>query len=236
MHLFSINGIPLCQLSLFEKLYENFNSIICCEAAFLYDVTIFTSHKDGSIYIWQVKNKDIEEKFDERVSYIFNKKKSKFFLPEYKYGYNNILKGFNETKIDEYELQRKFEMISQVNVSLKGNNYFNFMKISSELDYMILFDTEKNMYILSNIEEELSKNAISFGLNKKKHHDRCYNCNNLIIGSGIRPTLINFDNFESNQNNQVINDNNNTNSNNKKIICEECKQKLKSTEYFIYNN
>ena len=236
VHLFSINGIPLCQLSLFEKLYENFNSIICCEAAFLYDVTIFTSHKDGSIYIWQVKNKDIEEKFDERVSYIFNKKKSKFFLPEYKYGYNNILKGFNETKIDEYELQRKFEMISQVNVSLKGNNYFNFMKISSELDYMILFDTEKNMYILSNIEEELSKNAISFGLNKRKHHDRCYNCNNLIIGSGIRPTLINFDNFESNQNNQVINDNNNTNSNNKKIICEECKQKLKSTEYFIYNN
>ena len=147
------------------------------------------------------------------------------------------MKGFNETKIDEYELQRKFEMISQVNVSLKGNNYFNFMKISNELDYMILFDTDKNMYILSNIEEELSKSTNSFGSNKRKHHDRCYNCNSLIIDSGIRPTLINFDNFESNQNNQIINDNNNTNNNNKKkVICEECKQKLRSIEYFIYNN
>jgi len=237
VHLFSINGIPLCQLCLFDKVYENLKSIICCEAAFLYDVTIFTSHKDGSINIWHVKNKDIKEKFEERVSFIFNKKKSKFFLPEYKYGYNNIYNGFNETKIDEYELQRKFEMVSQINYSMKANSYFNFMKISNELDYMILFDSEKNMYILSNFEEELSKNANSFGLNKKKHHDRCYNCNNLIIGSGIRPTLINFDNFESNQNNQVINDNNNNSSNNnKKVICEECKQKLRSTEYFIYNN
>ena len=238
VHLFSINGIPLCQLSLFDKVYEKMNYIVYCEAAFLYDVTIFTSHKDGSINIWQVQNKDIEEKFDERVSFVFNKKKSKFFLPEYQYGYNNIYNGFSETKIDEYELQRKFEMVSQINFDMKANNYFNFMKISNNLNYMILFDTEKSMYILSNIEEEQSKKDISFGLYKKKNHDRCYNCNKLIIGPGIRPTLINFDNFDSNQNNQDIIDNNITssNNNNKKVICEECKQKLRSTEYFIYNN
>ena len=80
VNLFSINGIPLCQLNLFDKIYEDLNSITCCTAVFIYDVILFTAHKDGYIIIWKVKNKNRTEKFDERISYIYNRKKSKFFI------------------------------------------------------------------------------------------------------------------------------------------------------------
>ena len=129
IYLFSINGIPLCQLNLFEKMNEIYSRITCCKAVFLYDIILFTAHKDGSVIIWKIINKNITEKFDERISYVFNRKKSKFFLPEYTYGYNSKHNRFNESKIREYELQRRFEIVSKINYREEPKTYFNYMKM-----------------------------------------------------------------------------------------------------------
>ena len=230
IYLFNINGIPLCQLNLFDKIYENLYSITCCKAIFLDDITLFTGHKDGSIIIWKIKNKDITQKFDERVSYIFNRKKTKSFLSEYSYGYDNKYLRNNKFKINEYELQRKFENVNQIqNLKSTKKNFFNFMKISNDLDYMILFDNEKNMYILTDLENE-SKNI---NTNKRKSKNLCFNCLKPIIDEGIRPTLINKEDIDNKKNEfeNIINEK----AYNGRLICEECKQKLKYTENFLYN-
>jgi hypothetical protein len=56
VHLFSINGIPLCELNLIEKSNQNISLITCCTVAFLDDVVLFTGHKDGSINIWKINS------------------------------------------------------------------------------------------------------------------------------------------------------------------------------------
>ena len=40
IHLFSINGIPICELNLLEKEYEQISDITYCAAAFIYDVSV----------------------------------------------------------------------------------------------------------------------------------------------------------------------------------------------------
>ena len=239
INLFSINGVPLCQLNLFEKIYENMYSITCCKAFFLYDIILFTAHKDGTLVIWKIKNKNVSEKFDERISYIFNDKKSKAFLPEYAYGFNIKNIRYNKFKITDYELQRKFEIINIINDYQKTNTYFNFMKMSTDLDYMILMDNQKNLFILSTQNEKTKKN-----IPKSKNKDRCYNCNKKLIDVGIRATLIdphfldnlNENNFSESENveNDNINENSKSDSNIEKFICEECKQILIHTENYLY--
>ena len=234
VNLFSINGIPLCQLNLFDKIYEDLNSITCCTAVFLYDVILFTAHKDGYIIIWKVKNKNRTEKFDERISYIYNRKKSKFFLPEYSYGYNIKPNRYNEGKMSEFELQRKFESVNKINCSEEPKACYYFMKMSINLDYMILFDNKKNLYILKSKEEGHSKKSV----HKSKMKNVCYNCNKNLIDTGIRPTLLNskttlFENISFSFENISIEKENNNNTD--KVICEECKQKLEHTENYLYN-
>ena len=227
VNLFSINGIPLCQLNLFDKIYEDLYSITCCKAVFIYDVILFTAHKDGYIIIWKIKNKNRSEIFEERISYVYNGKKSKFFLPEYSYGYNIKPNRYNEGKMGEYELQRKFEIVSKINYNEDTKTYFTFMKMSNDLNYMILFDNKRNLYILKNKEE---KSNIKKSIHKNKLKNACYNCNKYLIDTGIRPTLI-----DSTFNNNQIDNFSNNNNNIDKVICEECKQKLEHTENYLYN-
>jgi hypothetical protein len=66
----------------------------------------------------------------------------------------------------------------------------------------------------------------------------CYNCNNNLIDTGIRPTLINcktskFENISFSFENISLDKDNNNNTD--KVICEECKQKLEHTENYLYN-
>ena len=240
VYLFSINGIPLCQLNLLEKIYDNIANITCCKAVFLYDIILFTAHRDGSINVWKIKNKNISEKFDERISYIFNSKKSISFLPEYEYGYNSKHNWNNKFKISDYELQRKFENVNKINGKEESKTYYNFMKMSNDLDYIILMDNQKNLFIFTTNFENIKKTA-----HKNKNKDRCYNCGRKLLDFGIRPTLINpnfpdnYDDNNSAEDDNQENDNNNDNTkidnNPEKLICEECKQILIHTENYLYN-
>ena len=56
VHLFSINGVPLCELNLLDKVNECIQNITYCKAVFLYDVILFTGHEDFSVIIWKVRN------------------------------------------------------------------------------------------------------------------------------------------------------------------------------------
>ena len=230
IYLFSINGIPLCQLNLLEKSFEDLHSIVCCQAVFLYDIILFTSHKDGSIIIWKLNNKNITENSEERISYEFDRKKSKFFLPEYIYGYNSKHNRFINGKIGEYELQRKFEILSKIEAK-EPKTYFCLMKMSFDMNYMVLLDNKKNLYILTNKEDNNKKSPF-----KIKSKDKCCNCNNKLIDSGIRPTLLNTNTFVGSfeiSNFEALEFENENNSD--KLICEECKQKLEHTENYLYN-
>ena len=113
------------------------------------------------------------------------------------------------------------------------------MKMSNDLDYMILMDNQKNLFILSTQNEKTKKN-----IPKSKNKDRCYNCNKKLIDVGIRATLIdphfldnlNENNFSESENveNDNINENAKSVGNIEKFICEECKQILIHTENYLY--
>ena len=249
VYLFSINGIPLCQLNLFEKKYQDFSSITCCKGVFLDDVILFTGHKDGSINIWKIINRNNNIKIDEENPFINNKKKSKYLLPEYNYGYNSKHNRYNESKISEYELQRKFEQFHKISLtkdySKNDKNYFIFMKMSNDLDYMILIDNKRNLYLLTNIEEINKKSTFS-----KRHKNKCINCNKIIIGEGMKPTFLSSNNLTQDKladlSEYLFNENEKEKEkeeekekvkekDKKVIICEDCKEKVKDVENYLYD-
>ena len=176
VHLFSINGVPLCELNLLDKVYESLTKITCCSATFLYDVILFTGHEDGSIIIWKVKNKNMLQNFNERVSYVYNNNNSKCFLNEYYYNYDFDLddKNYNYD-IKECELQRKFEIVSQIKMEEKIDNLsLNFMKMSPDMSYMFIIDNKKDIYILSNFDDYKEENNSNNNLNPSQSNSNIF--------------------------------------------------------------
>ena len=160
VHLFSINGVPLCELNLLDKVYESISKITYCLAVFLNDVILFTGHKNGSIIIWKVKNKNTLQNFNERVSYVFNNTRTKSFLNEYYYNYDFDLEDKNNNyNVQECELRRKFEIVSQIIMEEDLHNLsISFMKMSRDMSYMIIIDNKKDIYILSNFDDYKEEN------------------------------------------------------------------------------
>ena len=255
VHLFSINGIPICELNLLDKVYNHISKITYCVVVFIYDVILFTGHKNGSIYIWKVKNKNRLENFKERASYIYNNKNSKSFLPEYDYGYS-----FNFNKnIKDFELQRKFDIVNKID---KGLNYpIKYMKMNNDMSYMIVIYENKNISIVTDIEEDNTNinndNGYLLSINKKKKI-YCYVCGKETDDSCCRVEYItsnsNHKNEESDNGFEIIDNINIINEiedNDKKedekkkeenkkpedftYLCDECKQILDHTENYLYN-
>ena len=180
VNLFSINGVPLCSLSLFDKEYEELYSITCCKAVFIYDVILFTAHKDGSIIIWKMLNKDTDE-------ILSSDNNQKEYLKEYMYGYN--YRNYNSgIKLSEVNLRRKFVESCRTKITEENNNYCTFMKISNDLDFMVLLDNERNMYIMTNSDKDI--NIKKKGTVKIKSKLKCMNCGKEITDSGIKLSLV----------------------------------------------
>ena len=236
VHLFSINGVPLCSLNVFDKIYDKLFSITCCRAVFIYDVILFTAHKDGTIIIWKVINKDLND-IDNDLP------KNKIFMKEYLFNYNYRDCANVSIKLGQNELRRQFEeiLIKQLHTHKKSkmiSSYVTFMKMSIDMDYMILIDNEKNLYILTNSEPPEQRKITIVGKNKFKQQQVCMNCGNELIDIGIRPSLIMTRTFssydvESSEHYNSLSFQKSDN-NNQKVICEECEQKLKHTENFLY--
>ena len=257
VHLFSINGLPICELNLLEKVYHNISPITYCVGVFLYDVTIFTGHKDGSILIWKVINKSKSENFKERASYIFNNNTSKSFLPEFDYCYSF---NFNSDNIKDFELQRRFDMINQIKINKYVKYSIKFMKMSNDMSYMIVIDENKNIFLLSTFEEENvngnNDSGYLLSINKKKKIC-CSWCSKEIDDCFFRATYItSITNLRNDTNDFEIidesslltNDNENKEDKEKKkedkdnkknknntYVCEECRQKLGHVENYLYN-
>ena len=228
VNLFSINGVPLCSMSLFDEEYEQLYSITCCKAVFIYDVILFTAHKDGSIIIWKMLNKEADES-------LYSENNQKEYLKEYKYGYNFRNYMNSGIKLSEVKLRRKFVEICKTKIMEENNNYCTFMKISNDIDFIILLDNEKNMYIMTNSDKD--NNAKKKGTNKIKSKLRCINCGNEIIDSGIRPSLVQTSNVEVNDfdvPNKINTFSKHKTVVDKNVICEECEQKLRHPENFLY--
>ena len=250
VHLFSINGIPICELNLFDKVYDHISNITYCVVVFIYDVILFTGHKNGSIYIWKVKNKNRLENFNERASYIYNNKKSKSFLPEYDYGYS-----FNFNKnIKDFELQRKFDIISKIDKSI--DYPIKFMKMNSDMSFIIVIDEKKNIFIVTNNEDESTNinndNGYLLSINKKKKvfcsccgkdtDDNYYRAAYITSISNIKEKDNEFEIIDNISLSNDIDDKeeekkkeDNKKSKDLTFVCEECRQKLAHTENYLYN-
>ena len=271
VYLFNINGVPLCELNLLNKEYNNLSKIKYVTACFIYDVILFTAHEDGSIIIWKVKNKNVLDNFNERISYIYNNNISKSFLSEYNYAYdlyyyenNNLNNLYNKKIRNEYELKRKFDIVSQIKISEKINKSIIFMKLSKDMNYMIVLDEEMNIYMLSNFDDYNIDNICGekrISLKKKeKNQHKCIWCKNIINNESFRTTkIMSLSNYEINELNIEINNinrnntddphnsfginnininKNNINEHTEKegtFLCELCKQKLTHTENYLYN-
>ena len=226
VNLFSINGVPLCSLNILDKI-ENTQSITYCTAAFNNDILLFTAHKDGLIIIWKILNEDVNDsELNEKDKN--KKKKNKIFLKEYLYAYNYRNYKNSGIKLSECQLQRKFEEIFIRYLSNykknknKNNNYVTYMKISNDLDYMILMDNEKNIYVLTNndnIQEQKKKNSTNNNFNQ-----RCLYCDKELNDDRLNSSLQLKDCKTFVCVDQEIN------------ICEECEKRLKHAENFLYTN
>ena len=267
LYLFNINGVPLCELNLLNKENNNIAKISYVTACFIYDVILFTGHEDGTIIIWKVKSKNMFDNYNERISYIYNDNSSKSFLSEYNYAYdfyyyengNNSYNFTNKKIRNEYELKRKFDNVSLIKVNESAKSPIAFMKMSKDMNYMIVLDENMNIYLLSdfddyNLDYNNSEKRISL---KKDKKNTCVWCKRTINNDYFRTTQIkSISNYDINElnieninevnrsntddihNNLELNDNNDINNDKSKkgtFLCEECKQKLSHTENYLYN-
>ena len=255
VHLFSINGLPICELNLLDKINHNIPKITYCVAVFIYDVVLFTGHKNGSIYIWKIKNNNMFQSSNSITNDDINNNNN--YLPEYDYCYSF---KFNKNNIKEFELQRKFDYVNQIKISqnININIPIKFMKMSNDLSYMIVINENKNIFILCNVEDDNANlnndNTNLLSINKKKKiycswcskdKEDCYYRATFITSlSNIKNEGSNE--FESIDGKSLINkfEENNREEENKKedkknkdytYICEECRQKLGHVDNYLYN-
>ena len=147
VNLFSINGVPLCELNLLSQGKNSIPKISYCVASFTGDIVLFTGHKDGSVIIWKMKTKKCEENQD-------------MFLKEYKYNYSF---NFDFNNINKYELRRNFEIIVKVEQSDDMKIPIKYMKISNDLNYILIINENRNIFLLNEKNDDNNKN-----INEKK--------------------------------------------------------------------
>ena len=155
--------------------------------------------------------------------------------------------------------KRKFDIVSIIKVNESAKSPITFMKISKDMNYMIILDEKMNIYLLSNFDDynldcSNSEKRISI---KKDKKTACVWCKRVMNNDYFRTTQINsISNYEMNEldlgeinqsvrnntddiynNIQLNNNDNNNNDKSKKgtYLCEECKQKLTHTENYLYN-
>ena len=136
IHLFSINGVPLCELNIL-KAQKNIPKISYCTAIFSGDIILFSGHVDGTIIIWKLKTKK-------------NNTQNNEFLSEYKYNYSF---DFNLKNIKNYKLRRNFEILKIIEQSDDMKIPIKFMKISNDMNYIIIINKRENIFILYGKEE-----------------------------------------------------------------------------------
>ncbi len=218
VYLFSINGIPLSVLYLTDKAFDYLSPITFCTAVSLYDVVLFLSHKGGYISIWKVVNRDQNENLFERTSHNFNQKTSKYFLNDYNYGYNINDKA---EKKGESELIRKFDMIIRIEYDSDDffnkdkNIYFNFMKMSYDMSYLILIDNKNDFYILNCVK---NKKEINDTLKKMLVEGFCVICKRDLAERVSRMS----------QNNLIFQKEEDRN------ICDDCRKHLTRCDNLLY--
>ena len=183
IHLFSINGVPLCELNLLKE-KKDIPKISYCDALFSGDIILFTGHKDGSVIIWKLKTKKYN--------------KEKIFLPEYNYNYSF---DFDNKDIKKYELRREFEIITKVEQSDDMKIPIKYMKISNDLNYMLIINKNKNIFILSGKTEDDNNNSIK------------ENENNIIIDENKKKNICQIckKEYDYDEENNIIKNNNNNN-------------------------
>ena len=150
VNLFSINGVPICELNLLKDEKNIIPKISYCVAAFTGDVILFTGHKDGSVIIWKMITLKSKENKDE-------------FLQEYYYNYSF---NFDLSNINRYLLRRKFEIIIKVEQNKDMKIPIKFMKLSHDMNYLLIIYENKNIFILNKTAEENNNN-----INEKKETD-----------------------------------------------------------------
>ena len=226
VNLFNINGVPLAELNLLEKEYEFFAPISYCRAVFIYDIFLFTAHKNGIIVIWGIKNKDVSIKFEDRTSYIYNKSKSSFFLPEFSYNYNT---KYKKNLKKESELQRKFIVKMQIQLSIEKSKNISFIKLSKDMSYMFVLDNEKDIYIISNFTD------IKEHKKKEKSKNVCIICRKELTDESSKSKILNNEmpvtKTKHRRSLSSFSEENQSTS-----ICEKCKQKLNNSENFLYDS
>ena len=97
------------------------------------------------------------------------------------------------------ELQRRFDMRNQIKINKYVKYSIKFMKMSNDMSYMIVIDENKNIFILSNFEEENANSSNDSGhllsINKKKKiccswSSYCGTNNSMRIASIVRHWVI----------------------------------------------
>ena len=186
--------------------------ITTMDYACLSDVNLFTGHKNGSLNIWKVKNKNANIQFNLRISHQFNEGNSKDFLKEYKYAY----KKERINKIEDYELKRKFDLVISINMN-EVLSPLLYIKLSFDMSSMVVFDSNKKVYLLTWEEKQKKFNDDDDFL----YDRRCKCCNRGINDCCGRESMFNDvkDKIEKADDGDV---------------CDECTQVLNNSDYFLY--
>ena len=174
---------------------------------------------------------------------------NKKFLSEYYYNYTF---DFDITNIKNYELRRKFEIISKIKYNDDIKVPIKYMNISNDMNYMLIIDKNKNVFILTGkVDEDNSKTEKKVSQDKNKDEEKltknkCKICkkeykkiisdinNNEKLNHKINGNEIKKEHdFELDNKNEIIKKINKENTEiEDENICDICKNKF---DNYLYN-
>ena len=219
VHLFSINGVPLCDMNILEEISFEFSPIVYANVSFAGDCVLFLSHQDGNISFWIIIDKNIKcEKHNRYSINNYNDNKEKI-LNDYRYAYNDNSKIKNN---EDRKLMRFFNLVHLIChpkkipfIFMKINDEKNYI-INDEKNYMLLIDKEYNFFYLISV---LQKKTSMFQIFKSK---LCSVCEQTIQNSKKNLITLGQSNDKSNQKENIL-------------VCEKCRNSLTNGENILYN-
>ncbi len=212
VHLFSINGVPLCDMNILEEISFEFSPIVYANVSFAGDCVLFLSHQDGNLSFWIIIDKNIKCDNHNRYSVNNYNNDKEIILNDYRYAYND--NGKIKNKKDK-KLMRIFNL---ENLIFHPNHIpFIFMKISDEKNYMLLIDKEYNLFYLTCVlQKKYSMFQILFKSNL------CSVCEQTIQNSKKNSINSGQTNDKSSQKENIL-------------VCDKCRNSLTNGENILYN-
>lgn len=191
LHLFTINGVYIGYMSIYDRDLRSISPITSIEAIFHFSTFVFTGHSDGSLLIWEIKAAALNIDKQESKQSPFLSSQFQHLYPSYHFRYNS---SYNKEIDFNSHLNQRFDLAKKYNCN---QNKLIYLKLSDDLMHLFIINNKKELFSLG-CDQLLKENMIKGKkclLHKSTLLNQCKNCKQLVCELCNETKLNSFNGF-----------------------------------------